>query len=141
MSEPKLIGRWTLESFENLASDGTKTIVTQGQSGVLEYSPDGKMAVIIRRDPDLLLRLGVKISLEDIEYSGTFSFDENTHTIIHHVSSSKILQFVGKDLKRQCELTSERLTLSGIGKDGLAKLIWRKLSQCGVSVAQAKIGS
>lgn len=49
-----LIGKWSLEVYENSQSSGASILIHEGQSGLLEYTKDGKVCLSIQRDQEKL---------------------------------------------------------------------------------------
>lgn len=122
-----LVGRWSLETYENFQPTGSSILITEAQSGSLEYTQDGRVLVSIRRDERHLKFLGLSTQLGEIEYRGKYEVDESIHTIYHHLEETNDPGRVGKTLIRQYRLTGDRLEITGRGLEGKVKLSWTRV--------------
>ena len=62
-----------------------------------------------------------------IAYFGTFSIDEPSRTVTHHVQSSLIPSWVGSDLRRSYEFSgADQLILTAISEQGTSRLVWQR---------------
>lgn len=145
-----LRGVWTLVSLQDQRPNGDALDwMGKKPSGILIYSPDGRMTLQIMRDPrptggvpiwssdghDLLP------SASDNEirdayrgyyaYFGTWDVDERAHTVTHHVRASLRSSEVDSDYVRPFELSGEQLLLrypvsAPDGEKRTRVLIWRR---------------
>lgn len=122
-----LAGRWSLETYENFQSPGHSILISEGQSGYLEYSQDGRVAVSIRRDEMQLKSLELGKHLGEIEYRGRYEVDESNHTVYHHIEKANDPTRIGKTLTRKYLLTGDHLEITGTGLEGRVKLTWARI--------------
>jgi len=142
-----LAGVWELVSLEDIRRDGdVLDWMGKKPSGMLTYSPDGRMALQIMRDPPAMggsmwSREGRVLlpgaSADDIRgalggyyaYFGTWDVDERAHTVTHHVRASLRSGEVGAHYVRPYELTGEELVLrypvTG-AEEWTRVLVWRR---------------
>jgi hypothetical protein len=138
-----LIGSWSLKSYTDTI-EGAETVLPLGlnPTGLLIYTPDGFMsAQLMSLDRS---RLGVadwnvksqsdyrEESRGFIGYSGEYQFDEVTATVSHMPSVSFVPSLIGRRLKRQVKLDSDRLTLTVVtprvgGNSIKSSLCWLRL--------------
>lgn len=60
-----------------------------------------------------------------IAYYGTYTVDEASHTVVHHVEAALTPNPVGADLKRKYEFSGNRLILTATMPDGrTSHIIW-----------------
>lgn len=100
--------------------------MTDGQKGSLEYREDGRMRLIIDRDPDQLKALGLSPRLSHLHYSGRYSIDEAKSIIYHQIEEADQTDRIGKTLVRQFRLKENHLEISGMGIEAMVKLVWKK---------------
>jgi hypothetical protein len=123
----KLVGRWSLEAYENFQPSGSSILMTEGQSGSLEYTSDGVVHVSIRRDEKLLKSLGLSSRLANIQYRGRYEVNESNHSVFHHIEEANEPGRAGKTLIREYLLLGDRLEIVGIGQTGKVKLTWARV--------------
>jgi Lipocalin-like domain len=118
-------------------------------SGMLVYSPDGRMTIQIMRDPRPVVtgpmwssdghNLLPSASANEIRdaysgyyaYFGTWDLDEHAHTVTHHVRASLRSVEVGSDYVRPYELSAGQLRLrypvsAPDGERRTRVLVWRR---------------
>ncbi len=107
----RLIGAWRLEHIESPTSDSRAGKSPQPK-GMLIYTRDGHMSVQL-----MYPRSASSLSNEYVQSGyeasfGSYTIDENTHTLTHHVDGSITGdRLVGKDLPRVYTLTSGGLLI------------------------------
>jgi hypothetical protein len=124
-----LIGVWELVSLQDSRRNGdVLDWMGKKPSGSLIYSPDGRMAIQIMRDPPavagsmwssegrVLLPSASPSDVRDAysgyyAYFGTWEVDERAHTVTHHVRASLRSGEVGARYVRPYELAGEQLRL------------------------------
>jgi hypothetical protein len=139
MSAEDFYGAWKLISIETRNDKGE--LVRQGvRTGIIIYSTDGYMSVVIMKDGRPLFKSGdirggsveEKISAVDgyISYTGRFTVKKNR--VFHHIEASLFPNWIGEDQERFYELDGNRLTLSTPlmlvgGRELSTHLIWEKV--------------
>ena len=63
-----------------------------------------------------------------VAYFGTFSIEEGTQTVIHHIEASLSPGWVGMDLKRHFRFDAMRLILIRPASDSSDELVWERQS-------------
>ncbi|MCP6760331.1 MAG: lipocalin-like domain-containing protein [Fischerella sp. CENA71] len=158
MTSSNFIGVWKLSSWKTESSDGEIIYpYGKNPIGYLTYTQDGYMSVNIMKNnclplgisseelvkarklllkPCLLLRDGrksikaiiryFKASINYISYSGKYEIQGDK--IIHHVEVSLIPDWIGKDLERTFEITSQKLLLTTPSLDGASQYLeWKRI--------------
>ena len=103
----KLIGAWHLVRIEAPGPDGKPTPMPQPK-GMLIYTRDGHMSVQLMypKQPNAQSNEYVQNGYE--ASFGTYTVDEATHTLTHHVQGSITRDLlVGKDLPRVYQFTAD----------------------------------
>jgi Lipocalin-like domain len=145
-----LIGVWELESLQDQRPGGdVLDWMGKKPSGVLTYSPDGRMTIQIVRDPRPVAggpmwssdghNLLPSASANDIRdayngyyaYFGTWDLDERAYTVTHHVRASLCSMEVGSDYVRPYELSAGQLRFrypvsAPDGERRTRVLVWRR---------------
>ena len=103
----RLIGAWHLEHIDSPGADG-KPSDTPQPAGMLIYTRDGHVSVQLMY-PKSAGSLSNEYVRNGYEASfGSYSIDERTHTLTHHVQGSVTGDaLVGKDLPRIYKLTGD----------------------------------
>lgn len=138
----KLIGAWTLQSYETTSVDGSTTMYPLGNDahGIIMYTPDGYMSAQImrsqrtpfdRNDPHLANDDELAAAAEGyFNYAGPYTVDDDV--IAHHVELSLVPNWVGGIQYRKARLEDSCLELSTAepilmrGELRTAKLVWRR---------------
>jgi hypothetical protein len=140
--QKKLCGTWRLVSYRRTVVETGETHDFFGRSpcGLLNYSPDGRMSVIVvkqeRPRPAEPSRMTDRDRLElfqsMVSYAGTYTFDGKTVT--HHVEISWNELWTGTDQIRNARIEGRRLILStdpftdpADGKQIAAVLVWERI--------------
>jgi Lipocalin-like domain len=145
-----LIGVWELESLQDQRPGGeVLDWMGKNPSGMLVYSPDGRMTIQIMRDPRPVAGVPMwssdghnllpSASASEIRdaytgyyaYFGTWDLDERAHTVTHHVRASLRSAEVGSDYVRPYELSAGQLRLrypvsAPDGERRTRVLVWRR---------------
>jgi hypothetical protein len=123
MTESQLAGTWRLISMTNQPPEGPSTYpFGDAPLGLLMYDSQGHMAVQLmaadrppfasgdfRRGTDA----EVRAAYEGLNcYFGTYTVDEDSHTVVHHVAGASLPNRQGTDLVRRYALDRDRLILS-----------------------------
>ena len=115
-----LIGTWKMVSWtvEDLATGEKQDALGPDPAGVITYSADGRVVVLVlkrdRRAPaDLVPTSEEKIALYDsmFAYAGTFTVDHEK--VVHHIDMSWNQAWTGTDQIRFCKLRNGVLTYIG----------------------------
>lgn len=145
-----LLGVWELVSLQDLRPNG-EVLDWMGKkpTGMLIYSPDGRMTIQIMRDPRPISagpiwssdghRLLPSAAANEIRdaysgyyaYFGTWDVDDRAHTVTHHVHASLRSAEVDSKYVRPYELSANQLLFrySVSAPDGEKRtrvLIWRR---------------
>lgn len=149
MKRNELLGAWEMLSFEGRSEKGSVfRPFGDRPTGKLIYTESGDMTVVMSkatRPPlkqlskaDLLERTDAILTsvLEDFNaYSGTFTFDEATQTVVHRYTAAYFHEWVGTTQERYAELRepdvlvlkTEKMVLEFKGeKDWWFEVAWRR---------------
>jgi len=117
----KLVGRWTLVSFETVGDRDVEYPIGRDVSGVIVYGEGGDMAVQIMQanrsivasgDPSTATLSELSAAVNGyVAYFGTYSVDEDARVVTHHVRGSLFPNWVGTDQRRTIVLEGDQLTL------------------------------
>src|SRR5579862_8236432 len=122
----KLIGTWGLVHIESPGPDGKPIDIPQPR-GMLIYTRDGHMSVQLMY-PKSARSLSNEYVRNGYEASfGSFTIDERTHTLTHHVQGSITGDaLVGKDLPRIYTFTGDdRLVLRSANPEEQWSVTWK----------------
>ena len=133
----RLVGDWTLISYDAIAPDGTRRHPYGRAVGRLSYGPHGHMAGHVMR-PD---RAPVDTHGDGqkfraafrgyIAYFGTYEVSDAGDTVVHHVEGALNPSWVGGDQVRRMSFHGDLLVLeTDVVKGGRPirhVLTWRKL--------------
>lgn len=123
IAQPKdsLVGTWKLVSVSSWTNKGNinKSAHGQNPSGLLTYTSEGRMMVVIAEDGRKPLSVADRISAPPEEraqafstfhaYAGRYTFTGDK--VIHHVEVASLQNLVNKDQVRFAKLQGDRLTL------------------------------
>jgi Lipocalin-like domain len=131
----RFVGAWRLLSFEVSVQGNVAHPYGEHPIGRLTYDEAGRMSA-------QAMRIGRESSVDDpgdvagasyeelrqiadgyIGYYGSFTLDEESKTVIHHVECCTLPAWVGTEQRRQYEFTGAHLTL----RADSAKLVWERL--------------
>jgi len=123
----QLIGTWRLVSFEDRKDEkdpNSEWTYPYGKNpkGYIVYDETGHVTVqIMRTPPPAKFASGddKKPTSEEaraaykgyVAYFGTYTIDEASHSVIHHVEGSLGPSYIGTDQKRPFELSGDRLII------------------------------
>lgn len=143
MSQPRLIGTWSLVFAEYRYADGAvNAIYGDNPAGMLVYDSGGNMSIqIMRRNrPNFAKndRLGgtpaeTKTAFEGyLAYFGTYTIDQAKQTVTHHLHGSLLPNWIDSDQTRFFDLSENRLTLRTPplmigGREAIGHLIWQSI--------------
>jgi hypothetical protein len=122
----RLIGAWHLEHIDSPRTDGRPSDTAQPM-GMLIYTRDGHMSVQLMY-PKSASSLSNEYVRNGYEASfGSYSVDERTHTLTHHVEGSVTGDaLVGKDRPRNYTLTGDgRLVIRSANPEEHWSVTWR----------------
>jgi hypothetical protein len=133
----RLVGDWTLVSYDAIAPDGTRSLPFGRAVGRLSYGAHGHMAGHVMR-PD---RAPVDVPGNAqrfraaytgyIGYFGTYEVDDAGDRVVHHVEGALNPSWVGGDQVRRMKFEGDLLVLEAdVEKNGERirhVLTWRKL--------------
>lgn len=140
----EFIGVWKLVSCESRDNRTGTVQYPYGTNpvGRLTYDDGGRMSAQVMK-PGRRAAVGPaeaatavsRISADEmrevltgyIAYFGTFSIDESTKTIVHHVDASLIPTWVGSEQRRAYSFSGRnRLTLKAIREQSVNTLVWQR---------------
>jgi hypothetical protein len=143
-SVPSLLGTWRLVSFEARDSKGQLQYpLGEHVSGLLMYDAGGNMSAHVMRNDRALFAANDPGRGTDAEvraafdghasYFGTYTIDEATQTVTHHVLGAWYPNWIGNDQLRHFKFDGSRLVLSTppLVSDGQSLeyvLIWERIS-------------
>jgi hypothetical protein len=141
---PNLLGTWRLVSFEARDSKGQLQYpLGKHVFGLLMYDAGGNMSAhVMRRDralfaanhPDCGTDAEVRAAFEGYaSYFGTYTIDQATQTVTHHVRGAWYPNWIGSDQLRHFTFEGSRLLLSTPalvpGGDSLEYVLtWERIS-------------
>jgi hypothetical protein len=107
----RLIGSWKQVSDEEVSLDGS--VVRLDEVGFATYDASGHMSAQAMRRSATVQAPSDSIYVNNgyDAYFGTYTVDEASHTVTHHVEGSVARQLVGKDLVRSFAFDGNRLIL------------------------------
>ncbi len=121
----RLIGAWRLVSSEEPGPDGK--LLTAATVGTIMYTRDGHMAVQIQSaDQSARSAAGpIQYAQGGYEaYFGTYTVDEKSGTVTHHVEGALVKTLVGKQLTRVYTFSGRRLILHSSRQDEHWRVTW-----------------
>ena len=143
-SVPSLLGTWRLVSFEARDSKGQRQYpLGERVSGLLMYDAGGNMSAHVMRndrslfaanDPGRGTDAEVRAAFDGhASYFGTYTIDEATQTVTHHVRGAWYPNWIGNDQLRYFKFDGSRLVLSTppLVSDGQSLeyvLTWERIS-------------
>jgi hypothetical protein len=118
----QLVGTWTVVSWEQKKSDGTKLeLYGANPAGIAFFDAGGRYIITVMRSDRAkyasnTLRQGTAEEDKEtadgtITYFGTYSLNEMDRSMAIHVDGSSFPNWNGADLKRIVAITGEQLTL------------------------------
>ena len=136
-----IVGSWRLLSYveEETQSKAVHPVLGDNPSGVITYTPDGRMSVFIvggqRKRPAAAVASdaeAVELYRTMLAYAGSYSVDGNK--VIHKIELSWNQAWSGTDQPRFVEIRDNRLTIktapsvSAIsGKESVRTLVWERI--------------
>ena len=137
----QLVGHWTLLSVEVVSGEAIQYPLGRDVSGLIVYDDAGYMAVQIMQGNrprfasgdqanGTLAELTAAVS-GYIAYFGTYSVDEGTQTVTHHLTGSLFPNWVGTEQRRAIVLQGDQLTLSSEpiafqGQTRVFRILWTR---------------
>ena len=140
----RLIGAWTLESYEERPVDGSASFYPLGTTpkGIIMYTPDGFMSAQLSRLDRKPFASGDWFKASDAEfkdeatsyiaYTGPFHVDEEKQHLTHSMFISLFPNWIGQTQPRVVRIEGDRLFLStaqpisSSGKTVNSHLAWRR---------------
>jgi hypothetical protein len=136
-----VVGSWRLVSWVevDMESKTVRTVFGDNPTGVITYTPDGRMSVLIV-DPKRKPPAGPKATDAEadelyrtmIAYSGTYTLDGNKVT--HKIEVSWNQAWTGTNQERFIEVKDDQLTIKTppiispiSGKDSVFTLVWERV--------------
>ena len=138
----RLIGNWTLVTFEAVSGGQTEYPWGPDVVGLLMYDRAGHMAAQVMKTGRPLFASGAqgRGTIEEVSaaftgyaaYYGTYSVDERAAVVTHHVAASMFPNWVRSDQRREVSFEEGRLTLSTPptlyqGAERIFRLVWKRL--------------
>lgn len=138
MDKEPLFGTWKLVSASSANSSGDKDGTPYGPnpSGLLTYTPDGRISALISYDGRKPLSPAAspqdKAAAFDtfIAYAGRYTVDGER--VVHHVEIASIQNYANRDLVRSIRFEGDRIILTTPptpinGKVQTIELIWQRV--------------
>lgn len=137
----QLVGHWSLVSFEIVSGDAIQYPRGRDVSGLIVYDEGGHVAVQIMQGGRPRFASGDQTSGTSAEltaavsgyiaYFGTYSVDEGTKVVTHHIEGSLFPNWVGTEQRREVVLQDDQLTLSTSpmpfeGKTQVFRIVWKR---------------
>jgi Lipocalin-like domain len=137
----RLVGHWSLVSCEAVVDGRTEYPYGHDPVGQLVYHPAGHMAAQIMRpgrepfasgDPGTATPDELSAALLGYAaYFGTYSVNESTSMVTHHIAASLFPNWVGGEQRRHYSFEGDRLTLSTPpilveGRQRVYRLVWKR---------------
>ena len=116
----QFVGTWRLVSFVGRGADGSETMdFGPTPRGYLMYDKGGRMSVHITHSDDNARYFG---------YFGTYTVDENSRTVTHHIVGASDPNYAGTNQLRFFTLQGNRLVLSTPPADVTYVATWERES-------------
>jgi hypothetical protein len=120
---PNLVGTWRLVSLKARDSKGRLQYpLGESVSGLLVYDKRGNMAAHVMKNDRPLFAINDAARGTDVEvraafegydsYFGTYTIDETTQTVTHHVRGASYPNWIDSDQLRHFKFERSRLLLS-----------------------------
>lgn len=134
-----LAGAWSLETWQNVdAKGGVNYPLGENALGLLMYDDETSTmsAQLVQADQprfasDDWQQAGADEMLAAwpryFGYFGTFTVDQSTRTVTHHISAGWFPNLAGTDQVRHYRVDADRLTLEAETSWGSVRIIWRRL--------------
>jgi len=134
----RLIGNWTLVSYDAIAPDGTRSLPFGQAIGRLSYDDHGHMSGQVMRPGRARVSIGAGGAQQVrgayigyIAYFGRYDISPAGDAIVHHVDGALNPAWVGGDQVRQMQFLGDLLVLQADVLKNHQKirhvLTWRKL--------------
>jgi hypothetical protein len=145
----QLIGAWQLLTIQMIGPNGSMTdpFYNEGSTGVLIYDPSGWMSVQIvgQPRPDMKVpasrpgradraeedRLKAEVLDSYYAYFGTWTYDETTSTVTHHIKSSLFPGETGVSYSQTATVEGESLVFKlrreARGGATVQQKVWRRI--------------
>jgi hypothetical protein len=134
----RLVGNWTLVSYDAVAPDGTRSLPFGEAVGRLSYDEHGHMSGQVMRPARAPVSVGrgeaqqVRAAyIGYIAYFGTYEVNAAHNTVTHHVHGALNPRWVGGDQVRKMRFDGDLLILQADVQKGEQTIVhvltWRKL--------------
>lgn len=118
MDKERLFGTWRLVSASSTSSSGEKDVTPYGQnpSGLLTYTPDGRVSALISHggrkplSPTASPQEKADAFSTFIAYAGRYKLEGER--IVHHVEISSTQNYANRDLVRTIKAEDDRIVLT-----------------------------
>lgn len=125
MLQQRLIGSWTLQTFEITSPAGMTTSWGANVHGWLHYTPAMTMSVAINKEIEGSPDNPQAILDSVLFYSGRYTIDRNI--VCHCVDNATDPTRIGRVHLREVTIDAHQtLTVIGRGGFGTARLIWKR---------------
>jgi len=121
----RLLGAWHLVEMEEAGAGGKVAHVTD-RKGMLVYTRDGHMSVQLMFPPsDAKLSNAYVLNGYEASY-GTYTVDEEAHTVTHFVQGSITKGLVGKELPRSFRFSEGHLIIQSTRPEEHWRVVWEQ---------------
>jgi len=136
-----LVGTWSAQAEETVDSAG-RTVFSNPATGLLVYTPEGRVAVqivvlprpvvsAVPEGPGNVNAWDAEQAHKVIEtydaYFGTYEVDEVNHTVTHHVQGELRPNLDGAAFRRRYQIDGDRLTLRSTDPRETWQVLWKRV--------------
>jgi hypothetical protein len=136
-----LVGTWSAQAEETIDSAG-RTVSSNPATGLLIYTPEGRVAVqivvlprptvpAVPEGPGSVNAWDAEQARKVIEtydaYFGSYEADEVNHTVTHHVQGELRPNLDGAAFRRRYQIDGDRLTLRSTDPRETWQVLWKRV--------------
>jgi uncharacterized protein RhaS with RHS repeats len=132
LTREALVGSWRLVSSRRTAAGVTVLPWGMRPSGVITYTPEGRLHVLIQRGGRSRAQAGASTPAEKarlldafVAYAGTFTVDGDA--VLHRIELASDPAMVGTTQVRRAATDGRRLTLTSAGGEPVWVNVWARI--------------